>query len=279
MNQHLMEKFFALALILTCGLTASAQEQSAARQNSRDAIVVPLVAQPASSREVQSSDLPLMGTLAGASSLRHAQPQQSGAVTRAESPAGAPPQAMPAPAQTPAPTPLPVVAPTPLPNLAPTTQPAPAMQPAPDAMRPAPDVTPLPRPQLPGATPSAGEAQAVSPQPPTPTVLQPQQQVVTPSNASAESSLAVPPVASDYRATLGATLPVLERVGVNMAEQRPLALREAIELALQNGKDIEVARTNVRAAEFDLTAARGAYDPRLNTSTFTNETKRPSRVS
>jgi HAE1 family hydrophobic/amphiphilic exporter-1 len=61
-----------------------------------------------------------------------------------------------------------------------------------------------------------------------------------------------------------------------MAEQRPLALREAIELALKNGKDIEVARTNVRAAEFDLTAARGAYDPRFNTSTFYERTKTPT---
>ena len=77
-----------------------------------------------------------------------------------------------------------------------------------------------------------------------------------PSNAGAETRLAVPSIAPDYRATLAGVPPALERVGVNMAEQRPLALREAIELALKNGKDIEVARTNVRAAEFDLTAAR-----------------------
>ena len=96
----------------------------------------------------------------------------------------------------------------------------------------------------------------------------------TPSNAQAETALSVPAVAPDYRAP-NVPLPALERVGVNMAEQRPLALREAIELALKNGKDIEVARTFVRAAEFDLTAARGAYDPRLNTSTFYERTKTP----
>jgi len=129
-----------------------------------------------------------------------------------------------------------------------------------------PPVIAPPTPQLPGANPAAGEAQTTSPQ---------SQQIVTPSNAPAESSLAVPSVAPDYRATLAATLPALERVGVNMAEQRPLALREAIELALRNGKDIEVARTNVRAAEFDLTAARGAYDPRFNTSTFYERSKTP----
>jgi HAE1 family hydrophobic/amphiphilic exporter-1 len=292
MKHHLTKKFFAPALLLACGLTAAAagasaqqQQQAGARPNSTGAVVTPITsaqstqAQPAQvqsaqvqSADVQSADVPLMGTLAGApTSPRHAQ-QQTGA---------AQPQATPAPAQTPAPTPLPVVAPTPLPNLAPTPpSPEPATQPTPAAMTtPSTGVTPLQRPQpsieltppatpqLPGATlPAAGEAQTASPQSP---------QIVVQSNAPAESALAVPPVAPDYRATLGATLPTLERVGVNMSEQRPLALREAIELALQNGKDIEVARTNVRAAEFDLTAARGAYDPRFNTTTFYERNKTP----
>ena len=252
MNHHLTKKVFTLAFLLACGLTArtaSAQEQqqaASARQNSTGVAA----AQRVSSAQVQSSDVPLLGMLAGASpSQLPAQPQPT-----------------PAPAQTPAPTPLPVVAPTPLPNLAPTPQPATAA-PTPEATPlPTPAPLPLPTPQLPGTTPAAGGAQTVSPSSP---------QVVAPSNAPAESSLAVPSVAPDYRATLGATLPALERVGVNMAEQRPLALREAIELALQNGKDIEVARTNVRAAEFDLTAARGAYDPRFNTSTFYERNKTP----
>ena len=33
---------------------------------------------------------------------------------------------------------------------------------------------------------------------------------------------------------------------------------------LQNNKDIEVARDNVKIAEFDLLTARGSYDPRLD---------------
>jgi HAE1 family hydrophobic/amphiphilic exporter-1 len=271
MNHHLTKRFFALALLLACGLTATAataQEQRAAtagvRQNSFDPVTTAAtaaVAQPSSSGEVQSSNVPLMGTLAGASPARYAQTQPGAQQTQA-SPA--------MPAQTPpAPTPLPVVAPTPLPNLAPTPLPAaPSQQTPQTTIAPTPQTAPqlMPTPQLPGATPAvAGEAQIVSPSP----------QIVTPSNAPAESSLAVPSVAPDYRATLGATLPTLERVGVNMAEQRPLTLREAIELALQNGKDIEVARTNVRAAEFDLTAARGAYDPRFNSSTFYERSKTP----
>ncbi|MCA1566240.1 MAG: TolC family protein [Acidobacteria bacterium] len=262
MNHHLTKKVFALALLLACGLTAatSGQERAGARQNSID----PVAAQPASAQEVQSSDVPLMGALAGAFTSR--QPQQGVAARLRRSPDAPEPQATPAPAQTPMPTPLPVVAPTPLPNLAPTPQPPPEPTPQTNAAsspQPAPEL--IRTPQLPGATPAAGETQTVSPSP----------QIVTPSNAPAESSLAVPSVAPDFRATLGATLPALERVGVNMAEQRPLTLREAIELALQNGKDIEVARTNVRAAEFDLTAARGAYDPRFNTSTFYERSKTP----
>ncbi|HEX8634870.1 MAG TPA: TolC family protein [Pyrinomonadaceae bacterium] len=259
MNHLLTKKFFALTLLLACGLTAateSAQGQTAgARQHSTEAAR----AQPASG-QVQSSDVPLMATLAGAPASRQTQ-------------TGAPLLSPPAPAQTPAPTPLPVVAPTPPPNLAPQPTPPTAVSPSPQLiLAPSPAPPLLLTPPSPVATPSAGEGQTVSQQPSQP---QQQQPVVVQSNAPAESSLDVPSVAPDYRATLGATLPALERVGVNMAEQRPLALREAIELALQNGKDIEVARTNVRAAEFDLTAARGAYDPRLNTSTFYERSKTP----
>ncbi|MDT7603389.1 MAG: outer membrane protein [Acidobacteriota bacterium] len=87
--------------------------------------------------------------------------------------------------------------------------------------------------------------------------------------------LSVPEVAPNFRAEPQA-LPELGRVGVRMDEQRPLALREAIELALKNGKDIEVARENVRVAEFDLVGARGVYDPRLTSSSYYERTDTPS---
>jgi HAE1 family hydrophobic/amphiphilic exporter-1 len=265
MKHHLTKK--VLTLVFACGLTATvqAQEQSAhARQNTTAAVVAQSAA-----LQVQSPDVPLMGALAAiASSTPQQTPQGAPAATAPPEQIGVQPQATPIPAQTPAPTPLPVVAPTPQPNLAPTPLPTPATQPAPEAT---PLSTPLSTPQLPGATPAAGASQTTTPSP----LTTPSPQAVIQSNATAESSLTVPSVAPDYRATLGAMLPALERVGVNMTEQRPLALREAIELALQNGKDIEVARTNVRAAEFDLTAARGAYDPRLNTSTFYERSKTP----
>lgn len=86
--------------------------------------------------------------------------------------------------------------------------------------------------------------------------------------------LPVPPVAPDFRAPQK-PLPELTRVGVDMNRQRPLALRDALSLALANNKDIEVARENVRIAEFDLLGARGAYDPRFSVSTFYERFENP----
>ncbi len=80
---------------------------------------------------------------------------------------------------------------------------------------------------------------------------------------SPQPTMSVPPIAVDYRANAAQPLPPLTRVGVDTDEQQPMTLREAIALALQNNKDIEVARDNVKIAEFDLLTARGAYDPKL----------------
>jgi len=70
-------------------------------------------------------------------------------------------------------------------------------------------------------------------------------------------------------------LPELGRVGVDMNQQRPLSLRDALSMALQNNKDIEVARENVRIAEFDLLGAKGAYDPHFSTSAFYERVESP----
>lgn len=77
----------------------------------------------------------------------------------------------------------------------------------------------------------------------------------------------VPAIAPNYRSD-DRSLPDLGRVGVDMAAQRSLTLREAIALALDNNKDIEVTRENVRIAEFDLQAARGVYEPRFTGQTY-----------
>src|SRR6266404_9478300 len=93
---------------------------------------------------------------------------------------------------------------------------------------------------------------------------------------SAQQSLKAPPVAIDYRADVNQRLPPLGRVGVDANDQQPLTLREAIALALTNNKDIEVARDNVKIAEYDLLSTRGAYDPRCSSQTYYEKLKTPA---
>lgn len=94
-------------------------------------------------------------------------------------------------------------------------------------------------------------------------------------NTTPENLKGVPDVAPGYRSD-DRSLPDLGRVGVDMAEQKPLTLQEAISLALENNKDIEVTRKNVRIAEFDLQAARGVYEPRFNGSAYYDRTTIPN---
>ena len=46
-------------------------------------------------------------------------------------------------------------------------------------------------------------------------------------------------------------------------------------MALENNKDIEVARENVRIAEFDYLGAQGVYDPRFTTQAFYERIESP----
>ncbi|HEU4934236.1 MAG TPA: TolC family protein, partial [Pyrinomonadaceae bacterium] len=86
--------------------------------------------------------------------------------------------------------------------------------------------------------------------------------------------LPVPTIAPEYRPQQK-PLPELTRDGVDLNRQRPLALREALSMALENNKDIEVARENVRIAEFDLLGAQGVYDPRFTTQAFYERIESP----
>ena len=81
--------------------------------------------------------------------------------------------------------------------------------------------------------------------------------------------------ASSFAVAQEKPLPELGRVGVDLNQQRPLSLRDALSMALQNNKDIEVARDNVRIAEFDLLGAKGAYDPIFTTSSFYERVESP----
>jgi HAE1 family hydrophobic/amphiphilic exporter-1 len=87
-------------------------------------------------------------------------------------------------------------------------------------------------------------------------------------SGSAQPIPTVPAVAIDYRADASQPLPPLSRVGVDTNEQQPMTLRDAIALALANNKDIEVARDNVKIAEYDLLSVRGAYDPRFSAQSY-----------
>ena len=96
----------------------------------------------------------------------------------------------------------------------------------------------------------------------------------TPRPAPSPRELQVPPIAPEFSPSRK-SLPELGRVGVEMDRQQPISIREALAMALENNKDIEVTRHNVKIAEFDLTAARGAYDPRLTSSSYYERVKSP----
>ncbi|MEP6901388.1 MAG: TolC family protein [Actinomycetota bacterium] len=86
-------------------------------------------------------------------------------------------------------------------------------------------------------------------------------------NVKPENLSGVPTIAPNYQQD-DKSLPDLGRVGVDMMEQKPLGLKEAIVLALDNNKDIEVTRQNVKIAEFDLQSARGFYEPHFSGQTY-----------
>jgi len=76
-------------------------------------------------------------------------------------------------------------------------------------------------------------------------------------------------------ATPQKNLPDLSRVGIDTGSNQPLSLREALSMALANNKDIEVARHNVKIAEFDFLGAKGAYDPKLSSFAYYERVKTP----
>src|SRR5687768_12036238 len=85
--------------------------------------------------------------------------------------------------------------------------------------------------------------------------------------APAELPTEPPPIAPNFEAP-ARPLPSAERVGVDMAEQTPLTLNDAIALALANNNDIDGSRIDVQVAEYNLTAARGVYDPIFSSESF-----------
>jgi HAE1 family hydrophobic/amphiphilic exporter-1 len=85
--------------------------------------------------------------------------------------------------------------------------------------------------------------------------------------APAELPTEPPPVAPNFEAP-ARPLPSAERVGVDVSNQLPLTLNDAIAFALQNNNDIDGSRINVQIAEFNLQSARGVYDPILSSESY-----------
>ncbi len=92
---------------------------------------------------------------------------------------------------------------------------------------------------------------------------------------SPENVQGVPEIAPNYRSDERG-LPELTRVGVDVAQQKALTLNDAITLALENNRDIEVTRKTATIAEFDLRAARGFYQPRLSGQAYYDRTTLPN---
>ena len=130
--------------------------------------------------------------------------------------------------------------------------------------------------QNPTATPNQPQQNQQPPTPQTqtnpsqtnPTQTNPSTPVLTPGQAVGNSSGVapaqlpddVPPIAPNFEAPVR-PLPSAERVGVDVANQLPISLQDAITLALQNNNDIDSSRIGVQIAEFNLRAAWGVYDP------------------
>lgn len=126
------------------------------------------------------------------------------------------------------------------------------------------EVKPSPTPS-PTVTPTLAPDAVASPTPP----------VDDKQNVQPENVQGVPQIAPQYKFE-DRSLPDLGRVGVDVMQQRPLTLREALELALNNNKDIEVARKNTQISEFDLKAAQGVYEPRFSLQSFYERSVTPS---
>ena len=102
------------------------------------------------------------------------------------------------------------------------------------------------------ALPAALPARAQDPAPTQPTVQQPSQPAATQQTGQQDQQAAQAPTSR----------PIPQRtIGLQAGKVANWTLRDAILAALENNPDIEIERTNVRQAGFDLLSAEGAYDP------------------
>ncbi|PYS76743.1 MAG: hypothetical protein DMF66_13030 [Acidobacteria bacterium] len=93
--------------------------------------------------------------------------------------------------------------------------------------------------------------------------------------APAELPADPPPIAPNYEAPQR-PLPSAERVGVDVSDQFPLALNDAIRMALKNSNDIDESRVDVQIAEYNLKAAQGVYDPLASSTDYYERATTPT---
>jgi outer membrane protein TolC len=96
--------------------------------------------------------------------------------------------------------------------------------------------------------------------------------------APAELPLDPPPIAPEFQAP-SRPLPSAERVGVDVSDQTPLTLNDAIRLALKNSNDIDESRIDVQIAEYNLKSARGVYDPLFSSENYYERATTPTSSS
>lgn len=98
--------------------------------------------------------------------------------------------------------------------------------------------------------------------------------VPTPNSGNVALPQNPPEIAPDYTAP-ERPLPSIERVGVDVNNQRTMSLDEAIRFALENSNDIKTSEIDVKKAEFSLEASRGVFDPRMTGQSFFQRSKVP----
>lgn len=83
------------------------------------------------------------------------------------------------------------------------------------------------------------------------------------------------PIKTDSPAPIIENTSIINRVGTDPAQTKPLTLNEAIKKALENNNSIEVSRSDVKIAETQLRSLLGAYDPVFTISPSYNNNVQP----
>ncbi len=132
--------------------------------------------------------------------------------------------------------------------------------------------------QTPAPVPTASPLVNPTPTPlanPTPLPSSSPGQIVVPPTVTSNLPAEPPPVAPNFRANIG-PLPSGQRVGVDVANQLSLTIEDAVGMALENNRNVEIARNNREINEYNLKAFRGVYDPLLASQSYFESVTTPT---